>query len=915
MNKIKLILCLLLSMSLIPLGSFGVFASSDSAAVLEGSTYNTELEFLSYLGITDGIDTTDYYRTITRAEFVSMVVKMLNISHTSESDGRFTDVKENNPHISAIYTAYNFGLLKGTSDTTFSPDMPITYAAAVKILVSALGYEEYAYLSGGYPTGYIKQADYVGILDGTIDHSVDASLSCGTVVTMISNSLTANLRKIVSVTDEYVQTAVADGENCLTQYFKLTHISGVVTTAGYHSMIDGYNEEESMFEIGDVALDCSLSNAEKYLGYDVDAWYDAKTKNVAAVRTKNTNNTLTINGSDVESFSDFKLTSVVDDYDNTKSYTIDKGYTFVLNGRVKPASKSDFCFESGTLTLIDNNGDRCYDVVVSNQKSYVVVRGINTTDKIVYDKNRNDIRLILKEENGYHFNLTKDGTPIDVAEISADDVLEVAQSADGFLADVRVCTGSVRGTITAIGQNEIYVNGEMYEPNEYFTKYCTPEIGQSGTFCFDPDGRITYISELYINSVQYAYFLDMAVSHNSLAAADVKIKVFTESGKIEIFSLCERLSFEGESVYNTDEELSKALMNGTIPNYQLIRFGTDANGLVNMIDLSEDVDENADLVAKYAVTTSDNSLTRYVKAEEKRDTGVGEGNAYWRKAGSAFAPYFTVGSTVIMQVPKSIITSRINNTPIDGKFDESAFTITGTGSLPNYGWRYVDAYDYDDSMTPKIVVMYYGSAKPGEVVRVVPDENDPIHLVENVVDCINEDGEKTKRIYSYSNNGFRINDIAVEVLSELELNSLIPKIGEAVRLSFSGKYINGIARDVISDGKGGFTVQYGVDGVGDTPIDAHTYISGKVLSCVDSSIVVKTDNYPDSAIYPTPIDGLCSLRATSDTVVAVLNTETGLVEHGVLSEISDIRSVGEEDASYVCIGLGAYEPEFIIIYK
>lgn len=935
MKHLKSILSLFLVLAILPLGVFA--AADDVTQTIDAARYSTDLEFLTSLGIAKDIDTTDLTRTLTRAEFTSMAVAMLNISPASSESTAFSDVTSATAYAPAIYTALGYGLLKGTSEGTFSPDKPITYAAALKILVAALGYEEYAYVSGGYPTGYIMQADTIGILDGIDAHSVDSPLTLGTAVSLVSNSLTCDIRKIVRVLDDYVETAVSAGDNCLTKYFRLTHISGIVTTAGYHSMMYGYNEENSYVEIAGLRLKSSLAGVQQYLGYSADAWYKADTKELVAILKSEVNTSVTIAAKDVAAYLDFKLTYYTDDTYSTKSYNLNRGYSFVLNGRLFDAADSDFSFEHGTLTLIDNNGDKRYDVVIANKKTYMVVKGINSSTKTVYDRNRSDIQLVLDNEDGYHYTMLMDGEAVDHSAIEAGMVLEVSQSGDGYIADVVIATGSKRGSITAIGQDTICIDDAEYETNEYFDTYCTPELGQSGTFLLDPDGRITFIADRYINSVQYGYFLDMAVHANALSADNVKIKVFTDSGDVEIFTLAEKVNFDGVLVSNPadlkDDLTKQQTIDGKqvdMPIYQLIRFGTDGKGLVNLIDRSADVANNSDMSVKYAETISDNSLTRYVMAENKTHTNTAaQGNAYWRKVGNAFAPYFTLGNTTIIQVPTAIINTRLaaikvanggtlsegETTELSGKFDDSAFSIIGAGSLPNYGWRYVDAYDYDDSMTPKIVVMYYSTATPGSITKVVPEDEATIHLVEKAINCINDEGEETIRIYSYADGKFQINDIAPEVVNTLKNDGLIPQAGEAVRLAFSAKGINGIARDIKCQSDGSFVVQYGVDGVSESPIETHTYVTGKVFSCVDGSLVIKTDNYPSSTGYPVPTDGLCSLRASSNTMVAIFNKASGSIEHASLSDISDIRSVGEAYASYVCIGLGAYKPEFIIIYR
>lgn len=930
MLKFNKLFCLLLVAVLIPFGSVGTFASD----LVDDSAYLPELEFVSNLGIIKSVDTSDLNRTITRAEFVSMVVKMLNISYTSANDGTFTDVEADNPYSSDIFTAYRFGLLKGTSQTTFSPDAPINYAAAIKILVAALGYEEYAFLKGGYPAGYIMQAHEVGISDGITTATPDASVSLGDAIKLISNSLTSDIRVVNSVYDDYYQTTVVDGVNCLTQYFGLTHISGVVTTAGYHSLIHGYNEEDSFFAIGGQSFKTSIPNAERFLGYDADAWYDKDTKTVVTSRLKDTNVTITVNAEDVVSYDNFKLTRQTDESGlKTKTYSLDRGYSFVLNGRLYLPQPSDFTFDNGTLTLIDNNGDGKYDIVKAVKKSYVVVRGFNSSTKNVYDQKMGDIGLVLSNEDGHHYTMTKDGIAADESIIAPNVVLEAAISGDGYLADVEVCTLSVKGKVTEIGEEFITIDNTSYEKTEYFNTYFTPKLGQSGTFLLDSRSRLVYISGMYFDAVQYGYFLDYATSSAGLDNSRVYIKVFTEADEVKTFELTEKITFDGRLVKCTDSAIKNKLepdpvdsSKKAVPVYQLIRFATDANGFVKLIDTASELDENiTDPMQKYAATVSaEDSLTRYVNATKPIDSSLRPklvSNAYWRKVGNAFIPHFTLGNTVMIEVPKDL---RENNAP-DAPYDEKAFRIIGTGNLPNYEYVFVDAFDYDDSMIPRVVVLYRGNEKSGETKLVEPDVHAPVHLVEKVVDCITDDGMNSKRLYSYADNKFHITDIAPEVVDSLVSESRIPNPGEVVRLAFSGNQISGIARDIRDVVPGSVTVNTADSNIGKTCTSTHTYITGKVFSCTDgSNIVIQYDFYPmpeegttdyTNSPYAFPEDGLCSIRVDSSATIAIYNVATGLVEHADVSKIADIRSVGEDSASYICVALNGYDPEMVVIYR
>lgn len=926
MKKLNKILCLLLVVVLVPLTPVKSYAFDNT-----DDLYSDNIAFLNSLDILSGIDISDINRIVTRAEFVSMVINMLNINHFAENDGTFTDVSSDNPFSSAIFTAYKFGLLKGTSETSFSPDAPVTYASALKILVAALGYEEYAYLNGGYPSGYIMQAKSIGVLDGVQSYPVDTSLSLGVVTTLISNSLTTDIRKVNSVGDDYIQTVVNKGENCLTQYFHLSKVNGVVTTAGFHSMIDGYSEEKSYVQISDLMLSTSIKSAEKYLGYNADGWYNAKTKELVALKVTYDNSSVTVNAADVVSYADFKILVQQVDSNKEKSYNLDRGYTFVLNGRVKLPVESDFMFENGDITLIDNNGDKRYDVVIANSRTHVVVRGVNSSTRTVYDQKMGDIGLILKNEEGHHYCVTKDGETFDSLSLESNTVLEAAISGDGLLADVVISTASVRGTITEISEKAVYVDGKPYETTEYFKKYFVPELGQSGTFLLDTSGKLVYIAGLYIDSVQYGYFLDYGRDSNSVFSTGVYFKIFTDSGEVKIFELAEKVVLDGSTLERTNKRIKDHFEpdrpgKSAVPVYQLIRFATDANGNIRLIDTLSELDENVtDPIQKYAATVSaENSLTRYVNATKEIDSTLRPklvSNAYWRKVGNAFIPHFTLGDTIIMEVPKDL---RTNNAP-DDPYAESAFRIIGTGNLPNYEYVFIDAFDYDESMIPEIVVLYRGQEKSGETKLVEPDQYAPIHLVEKVMDCVTESGDISKRIYSYADETFHITDIAPEVVDSLVEAGRIPLPGEAVRLSFNGNEINGIARDIRDITKSSVTVNTSDSNIGKACTASHTYVTGKVFSCTDgSNVVIKYDFYPmpeegttdyKNSPYAFPEDGLCSVRIDSATTVAIYNVDTGLVEHGDISQIADIRSVGEEGATYVCVGLDGYDPEMLIIYR
>mgnify|MGYP003300871223 CR=1 FL=1 len=94
------------------------------------------------------------FPTIISAKFIKMVVKMLGAEQKTNKL-YFEDVPANHFAKDAISTAFELGIINGVDEKHFSPDAPLSYEQAVKIIVTALGYKLKAESKGGYPFGYM----------------------------------------------------------------------------------------------------------------------------------------------------------------------------------------------------------------------------------------------------------------------------------------------------------------------------------------------------------------------------------------------------------------------------------------------------------------------------------------------------------------------------------------------------------------------------------------------------------------------------------------------------------------------------------------------------------------------------------------------------------------------------------------
>jgi len=205
----------------------------------------------------------------------------------------------------------------------------------------------------------------------------------------------------------------------------------------------------------------------------------------------------------------------------------------------------------------------------------------------------------------------------------------------------------------------------------------------------------------------------------------------------------------------------------------------------------------------------------------------------------------------------------------------------------------------------------------GRVSAATPPMNATAYVVDSVVDAIDSDGEITKKVTLYDNGKFLSYYIDERIIPTLEDDNLIPGSGDIVRIVLSDvDTIGGIARDVIynPDTKKA-KVQYGGD-VSANPGYMNTYLTGKVFSVSSSMLTVKYEDIgTDSSKYSPTKDGISPYAMTSVPVIAIYNTDKGIVEHGSFNDILSIQASDEAAASYIALKTYYLNPRLLVIYK
>ena len=150
---------------------------------------------------------------ITRAEMAQILVNMLHLRQAKPSNvnDSFYDVPKDHWAYNSINVCKESKYINGYGNGYYGVDDNITYEQAIKMLVSVLGYDSVAEKEGGYPEGYIKVANDIGITQDTNFVSTDIATR-ETVAEMIINTVHLPVMEQIVYSNE-PEFAIMDGTN------------------------------------------------------------------------------------------------------------------------------------------------------------------------------------------------------------------------------------------------------------------------------------------------------------------------------------------------------------------------------------------------------------------------------------------------------------------------------------------------------------------------------------------------------------------------------------------------------------------------------------------------------------------------------------------------------------------------------
>lgn len=602
----KKIISLILSLSMV----FACMASVSAEEIAISA--NHEIELLQNLDILSGYEdgSLKLDSTITRAEATKMIVAMLN----KNAEGRqgitkFADVPANHWASGYVNIGVADGFINGKSDISFDPEGQVKYNEIVKMIVSCLGYNEYAQFYGGYPYGYITIADAEGISkDCSMDGESYATREA--VSRLIYNALNAPVIQYKGMQYSATQGGFVpniekqDGEeskyykSLLTERFDAYFISGTVVRN---------KKSDDMLDADEVEI--LITKTEKYDNEDIAEGEKclANVGNTAAADYLNTYADILIQKNDEDEYTILNIVPseknkivetslalvdrdenidsyirIFDSEDDAKStkYKLETGYKLYVNGVIETdIDKYIINNKVGRITLTDTykTADG-YDIIAVDYFETVLVTA--TSAKKIYTTGTN---FSIDEETleDTIINVYLGDEPATVKDIKKDDILSIRKSTENFY-DIFISRGYAEGRVSAKDPEEKTVTVDGYE-YEFIDADIFEDIklGSEYKFRLDLFERVYDVEEL-ASSTKYAIVLKTIASGNW---DNIGLRMYLSNGTIKNYELSDKAA---EGITNLGNAAKEDLVN------RVVSYSVNSAGKIKTIDFIDGKEKTAD---------------------------------------------------------------------------------------------------------------------------------------------------------------------------------------------------------------------------------------------------------------------------------------------------------------------------------
>jgi hypothetical protein len=512
------------------LGSFSMaFAATPTDVV--GTPNEEAVQVLMGLGVVNGYADGSFKPAgiVTRAEMAKLIVVALGLEDYAVGTSKFPDMAGATWAQGYVNYAAGLGVIKGYPDGTFKPSATVSYDEAAAMIVRALGYTDGSLLPATWPANYVVKAKALGILDGVKSSVTGANR--GDIAEMLYNALTVNM---VSVDLENKITIGTDN--------MLLRLGAKFVAA---SVI--YGDEDTLINL----VQYTGVYAEKYT-------VDGDIVAVAPVSTNLYGEYTTSTGIFADADYDYTFLTTV------ASVKVPK----FVNGVYSTMKALDATTSATTYDLAADTSGKKVTAVYAMAAWFIEGHGLFTAQDATSIKDTQSLMgedFTLDDNDEINTNSFLLQGAKSLADIKVGNVVYV--SAKNGIKRVQVGTEVVTGQVTKVSSNgkDYTIGGKIYQKSGETTD--TIKIADTGTASLDYNGDI--YDWAVTDSSEGNFAIVLAAATNT-AIDNARIKLFTKDGSTTTFNVDAEATTVASIVTN-------------FPVGTLVEYSTDKDGVIDVL--------------------------------------------------------------------------------------------------------------------------------------------------------------------------------------------------------------------------------------------------------------------------------------------------------------------------------------------
>lgn len=657
---------------------------------------------------------------ITRGDYARLMVNFLNLQpRAAEEKSRFVDVGIEHNAVEEINCLYDLGYVSGVNVYNYAPDRNITYAEALSVIVNAYGYKYEAQKNDNWQNGILNVAYDLDLLDG-VSCDINEAVQKAGLLKILDNALEADVR-VIGFDGKLENVAAVE------RFYDIYTVKGIMTGNNITTLTQKNDEnEESVIYIEEKRYVCN-QDYSSLLGREVKCYYkeaDGELMGLYVEQTKK-NESISLIGDDIQGCNETQIL-YSDDSGRLKKVSVENPKV-IYNGVAYTGygQMSSIVFSNTDVELLDNDGDRKYEVIFITEYVDYLVSSVDLKKGIIYD-GVNNRQEDLNSDSYDVCIYDENGEKITVQQIEEDVVLSVAKSKNTsgtVLKTAYVVKNTVSGKVTSISDDLGYKISEVYYKK---SPSCTQNIllGQNIKAYIGKSGKI--VARTIEN--EDGMFAVLFKTYEDPDAEDrVRMRFFTQNGDFEDYFAEEKVRID-----NSNLRVSKAAIDNAVNEGQVVI-----------------LESEGDKIKKIRLPQSENSENGEFRmlASGTNSLSVRGNNGINVLAGKVAGEK---GKTAVMLVPSN-------------HEERDAYGVFDFAQIENMRDKTYEIYTTaPDKLNMADLVVLYDAA-----VAVLNDDSN-IYVVEKKMQGINKDEEATEILtLSSPENGTSLN---FEVSSTLDLS-------------------------------------------------------------------------------------------------------------------------------------------------